>query len=187
MRSIRVLVHSIFFIHVSLLLSGCVDWVDDKSDLVKFIAKAKATPVGDIEPLPEFEPYHSFVYEGAAMREPFVALVPAIIDDSQQDLTEDTSELKPDDNREKEYLETFALDALLMVGTIRKQDGGNLWALIKDKNSEIHRVSVGNFMGLDFGKIVSLDERKIELVEIVTNGRGGWMQRPRSLALSEQE
>jgi len=42
-------------------------------------------------------------------------------------------------------------------------------------------------MGLDFGEIVALDERKIELLEIVTNGRGGWMKRPRSLALDEQE
>ena len=42
-------------------------------------------------------------------------------------------------------------------------------------------------MGLDFGVIKSLDERRIELVEIVTNGRGGWMKRPRNLALDEQE
>ena len=42
-------------------------------------------------------------------------------------------------------------------------------------------------MGLDHGEIVSLDERQINLVEIITNGRGGWMKRTRSLVLNEPE
>lgn len=170
-------------------LTGCVDWVDDKSDLKTFVADAQAAPQGTIPPLPEFKPYRSFIYEGASMREPFVALLPLVaeVDLEEASNDEEANGIKPDETREKDYLETFALDKLTMVGTITEKVNNQLWALILDQNSEIHRVTVGDYMGLDFGVIKSLDERRIELVEIVTNGRGGWMKRPRNLALDEQE
>lgn len=170
-------------------LTGCVDWVDDKSDLKSFVADTQATPQGTIPPLPEFKPYRSFIYEGASMREPFEALLPLVTEVDFEEESEDDAAngIKPDEAREKDYLETFALDKLTMVGTITEKVDNQLWALIRDQNSEIHRVTVGDYMGLDFGVIKSLDERKIELIEIVTNGRGGWMKRPRNLALDEQE
>ena len=109
------------------------------------------------------------------------------VDFEEESEDEAANGIKPDEAREKDYLETFALDKLTMVGTITEKVDNQLWALIRDQNSEIHRVTVGDYMGLDFGVIKSLDERKIELIEIVTNGRGGWMKRPRNLALDEQE
>ena len=167
-------------------LTGCIDWVEDTQDLKRFVSKTQAAPAGTIKPLPEFKPYHSFVYEGASMREPFEPLVPVQADDPVNENLNDES-LKPDLERQKEYLETFAVDQLEMVGTIYKKDEQRLWALIKDSNAEIHRVTAGNHMGLDFGEIISLDEREIVLLEIIKNGRGGWMKRSRSLALKEQE
>lgn len=169
-------------------LTGCfewADWVEGTSDLREFTAKAQATQSSEIEPLPKFKPYHSFVYEGASMREPFQPLMPETV--AVQDVNT-SSEVKPDEEREKEYLESFPLDRLVMVGTITKdKEESNLWALIKDEKAEVHRVTLGDHMGLDFGKIVSLNEQKVELIEIVADGRGGWMERPRSLALVEQE
>ncbi len=173
----------------SLMVTGCVDWVDDTQDLKRFVAEAQNQPKGQIEPLPEFKPYRSFVYEGASMREPFAPLISVVeqpVESNDED-SELVSELTPDENRVKEYLEAFPLDSLSMVGTITMKNGEGLWALVQDQNSELHRVTVGSFMGLDHGEVVSLDERQINLMEIVTNGRGGWMKRPRSLALSEQE
>lgn len=184
--------HIIRFFVLSFLLiplAGCVDWVDDKSDLKAFIADTQAAPQGKIEPLPEFKPYHSFIYEGASLREPFVPLLPFVAELGVEDQSKDhmVNGITPDESREKDYLETFALDELTMVGTITEKVDNQLWALIRDQNSEIHRVTIGDYMGLDFGVIKSLDERNIELVEIVTNGRGGWLKRPRNLALDEQE
>lgn len=169
-------------------LSGCVDWVDGTTDLKQFVVTQNSQSAGQIEPLPEFKPYHSFVYEGASMREPFTPLLPIAIEpDSDEKLvSEEPTRLKPDQKREKEYLESFAVDALVMVGTIELKNG-SLWALVKDSNSELHRVSVGNFMGLDHGEITSIDDRSIRLSEIISNGRGGWMKRPRSIDLLEQE
>lgn len=179
--------NSLILAFASFALTGCVDWVDDKQDLTQFVNKAKAMPAGKIEPLPEFKPYHSFVYEGSAMREPFVELVAVSESEVDDPASPVGGGLQPDLARKKAYLESFAVDQLSMVGTIFKKDDDSLWALVKDSNSEIHRVTLGDYMGLDFGQIVELDEQKIVLSEIVTNGRGGWMKRSRNLVLSEQE
>lgn len=183
----KIMLHRFLLVTLStVFLSGCIDWVDDTSDLKRFVADQNNQPASQIEPLPEFKPYHGFVYEGASMREPFVPLIPIITVQDQEIELEETSKIKPNENREKEYLETFALDALTMVGTIEMK-GGELWALVKDSNAELHRVTVGNFLGLDHGEITSLDERNVHLSEIISNGRGGWLKRPRSIALVEQE
>jgi type IV pilus assembly protein PilP len=169
-------------------LTGCVDWVEDTQDLVSFVNEAKRTPGGRIEPLPEFKPYQSFVYKGASMREPFIALLPEV-QLSEEELSAELAGngLQPDNEREKSYLESFPIDELRMVGTITGREDSRLWALVRDSNAEIHRVAEGDYMGLDFGEITLLNEHGIQLVEIVKNGRGGWMKRSRSIALDEQE
>lgn len=178
-----------FLLLATLLLTGCVDWVEDKDDLVQFVNKSKATPSGSVPPLPEYEPYKSFVYEGASLREPFVALIPYIepIDSESLNPQDEFEGLQPDLERPKEYLESFAIDDLKMVGSVSKKENDSLWALIEDSNGEVHRIGNGAFMGLDFGLVTQIDEEKVVLSEIVTNGRGGWMKRSRNLALSEQE
>ena len=50
----------------------------------------------------------------------------------------------------------------------------------------VHRVKVGDYLGRNHGRIVSVDEAKIDVVEIVPDGEGGWLERPRSLTLKER-
>lgn len=165
------------------LNSGCV-WVDDTTDLRSFVQQTEARPPGKIKPLPEFKPYEAFVYQGASLRDPFQPLVELAQKEEEKG---PVSDVKPDLSRPKTYLETFPIDSLKMVGTISSLDGGNLWALLKDPNGEVHRVTNGDYLGKDFGQIQSVSEQSIELVEIIENGRGGWMKRPRTIALPEKE
>lgn len=169
-----------FLILVPFLLGGCV-WIEDVTDLRSFIAQEKQKKKVQIEPLPEFKPYHSFVYEGASMRSPFKPLAAIISYDSDEEAV--NTGVIPDVEREKEYLETFSLDNLAMVGSINMNGDGSRWALVKDEKGEVHRVSVGDYMGLDYGKVVAVNSDNVELLEIVTNGRGGWMKRPRSVVM----
>jgi len=165
------------------LLSACL-WVEDTADLKEFVAETLARPSGQIEPLPEFKPYESFVYEGSSLRDPFRPLVLA---EEADEIVGDGSNIKPDENRQHEYLESFAIDQLTMVGTITPLGQRGLVALVRDNKGEIHSVTVGDYMGLDNGKVTEVNEQAVKLVEIVSDGRGGWMTRPRNLALSEQE
>ncbi len=165
------------------LTGGCI-WVDDTSDLRTYVQQTQAKPPGKIAPLPEFESYEAFIYQGASLRDPFHPLIELVAEAEDQG---PVSDLKPDTARVKVYLETFPVDGLNMVGTITSLDGGELWALLKDPKGEIHRVSNGDYLGLDYGQVLEVSELGLEFVEIIENGRGGWMKRPRVIALPEKE
>ena len=92
-------------------------------------------------------------------------------------------QLSPDPNRTPEFLESFPLDTLRMVGTLSQ--GEYLWALIRTPDSTIQRVSEGNYMGQNYGKVVQVSDGDIKLTEIVPDGYGGWRERASSVALSE--
>ena len=161
-------------------LTGCV-WVEDTADLRAFVAESSSRPVGDIEPLPEFKPYEAFVYEGSSLRDPFRIMAPEVAH-----IPGEVTDVFPDLNRIKDYLEQYAVDNLNMVGTITSPlNADQFFALVRDPQGEVHRVVLGDYLGLDHGQIIALDERRIELSEIVSNGRGGWMNRPRTIVLPE--
>jgi type IV pilus assembly protein PilP len=50
----------------------------------------------------------------------------------------------------------------------------------------VHRVKVGDYLGRNHGRVVGIDEAKVDVIEIVPDGEGGWLERPRSLALRER-
>ena len=154
----------------ALSLSGCGDGLDE---LRAEIEKAKQRPGGRIEPLPEVVPYESYDYSMGTERSPFL-----------QSLAGETAGgPRPDSQRAREYLEQFPLDTLKMVGTL-KLGGGN-FALIQTKDGLIHRVLPGNHLGQNDGRVMSVSDSRITLVEIIPDGLGGYLERPAALALAD--
>lgn len=162
----------------AVLLGGCSSAND--SDLRQFIQTTKNKPRGAIEPLPPLRTYDAYVYNVTAKRSPFEPPV-----ETKEVVKQGDPQVKPDFSRPKEYLESFGIDALTMVGTLDK--GNKFWALIKDATGGINRVSVGSYLGKNHGRVVETSPTEINLVEIVPDGLGGWLQRPRTLKLSEKE
>ncbi|PID42556.1 MAG: pilus assembly protein PilP [Gammaproteobacteria bacterium] len=150
-------------------------------DLDEFIAEADKKKGGPVEPLPVFEAYEAFTYSAAARRAPFSPPVAIDLEERQQP----ESNVKPDFDRPKELLESFPVTSLKLVGSLKRSDSGPLFALISDDAGGIHRVKEGQYMGKNHGKVVRVNEASINLIEIVTNGHGGWLERPRTLALDE--
>ena len=68
-----------------------------------------------------------------------------------------------------------------MVGTFSKES--SKWALIRDPDRVVHRVSVGNYMGKNHGKVGSIKPNEVTLSEFIPDGTGGWIVRDASLAL----
>ncbi len=151
------------------------------SDIDKFMEATRAKPRGYVEPLPEFKAYEAFSYSASDQRSPFEPPIEVqlTMKDQQQQ-----SDVEPDLDRPKEVLENYDIKTLKMVGTLTGS-GGQMFALISDGEGGVHRVSKGSYMGQNYGRIVSISETRIELIEIVPNGRGGWVERPRSLSLYE--
>ena len=69
-----------------------------------------------------------------------------------------------------------------MVGSVEK--AGVLWALI-DADGGIYRVRRGSYMGKNHGQIVALSDVKVDVVEIVADNAGGWIERPRTIELNK--
>ena len=160
------------------LLVGC-DSGSDFADLQDFMADVKAKPKGAIEPLPKFQAYEAFTYNAAALRSPFQP--PIKIDLVQRE--KGSKEIKPDEARVKQFLEGFNIETFEMVGTLKNETGA--YALVKGAGG-VHRVRTGDYLGRNHGKIMTIDESKIDVMEIVPDGEGGWLERPRTLPLKER-
>ena len=93
------------------------------------------------------------------------------------------SAIRPDSNRSKEALEGYPLDSLSMVGTLGKAPG--MVALVMSPDKVTYRVAVGQYLGQQDGRVTDITETSINLVEIVPDGAGGWVEQPASIALSE--
>lgn len=163
---------------VASLLAGCAS---DQDDLNRYIAEVKARPPSPIEPIPPVRTYTPYDYEGLLGRDPFRQSTSEGSDDVASTAT--GTGPRPDLERPREFLEQFELDTLEMVGVFSKQ--ANDWALIKDPEGVIHRVSVGNYMGKNYGRVLSIQPTQVELSEFISNGAGGWLVREAEMALED--
>jgi len=160
-------------------LSGCTG---DLRDLEQFVQETQQKHSGSVAPLPQFEPYQNFEYERTALRDPF-ASKPGVVDQPATVAT-NTGGLQPDQNRRREPLEFFPLDTLSMVGVL--EQNAITWGLIQAPDTTIHRVLEGNYAGENFGQITRITEERVNILEIVPDGLGAWVEREASLVLGEQ-
>ena len=167
----------------SLALQACISY--DIGDLEEQVSEVLQRPGGRIEPLPEIKPYESYAYESGQenAKDPFLSLFAKPQDEAAvgSGLTAEMEREIKDRNREE--LEQFELDSLKMVGTL--EDSEDYWGIILDPDKVIHRIKVGNYIGLNVGKVTNIFENRIELREIVQNSQGRWEEREAALALDE--
>jgi type IV pilus assembly protein PilP len=154
---------------------------NNTEDLRAYVESVKSRQHPSVDPLPEFAPYETHLYEAFNDRDPFTP--PVVSTPKSQVAQAPGNGVSPDFNRAREPLESEPLDSLRMVGTLERS--GTSWALVRMSDSTIHRVKPGNYLGQNHGKIVSITESEVELTEIVPDGLGGWMERQAALALSE--
>jgi len=144
-------------------------------ELQRFVDDTKKEPGGRVEPLPEIKPYETFVYAASDLRSPFLPSSPGS--------GAGINGVRPDQKRNREFLEQYSLDTLKMVGTLRL--GGSMFGLVQTKDGLVHRVTTGNHIGTAEGKITEITPSKISVIEIVPDSLGGYMERPAALALNE--
>jgi type IV pilus assembly protein PilP len=157
---------------VGLLLAGCTP---STKELEAWVAEVKARPAPPLDPLPVMKQFETFEYAAQGLRDPFSAPVP----------DKDTGNGKgPDPNRRKEALEAYPLDSLDMVGTIGS--GTGLVGLVMAPDKVTYRVRTGNYLGQNDGRITGVYEDRIEIVELVPDGAGGWLERQAKIVLEEK-
>jgi len=158
-----------------LSLSACSEQSDD---VVAFVEKVKNTAAGQIKSLPQAKPVNVEQYTAEALRSPFDQSVVKEENVEQPEAAEETSSIKqqprPDLNRTRYFLEKYPLKNFIMVGTLKKQN--TTWGLVEDETGLVHVIKVGDYIGQNSGKVKSISENAIYLVETVPDGVGGWMQ-----------
>ena len=153
---------------------GITSTPGEAPNLEKWAAEVKARPAPPLDPLPVMQQFETFEYAAQSLRDPF----------SDAWSNADSGGLRPDPNRRKETLEQYPLDSLDMVGTIGK--GGALVALVMAPDKVTYKVRPGAYLGQSDGRITGVHEDRIELVELVPDGAGGWLERPAAIALEDQ-
>ena len=151
----------------------------DNDDLDQYINEVKARPGGRIEPLPEITPYEVFTYvaDAEGIRSPFVPDTPQVATSGAG------GGIRPIADRSREFLEGFPLDTLRMVGTLNI--GETMYGLVQTSDGLIHRVVPGNYMGQNDGRINEITDSEIGLIEIISDGIGGYIERDAAISLSD--
>jgi type IV pilus assembly protein PilP len=137
----------------------------------------QARPAPPVEGLPSITQVAPFAYQANDMRSPFDP--PVVL--KRVERPEGGVQVQPDMNRVRQFLEQFPIASLSMVGTLAQ--GERMFALIRDANGNVHRVARGDYLGTDHGQVQRVAENAIELIEIVPDGAGGWVERARTVEL----
>jgi type IV pilus assembly protein PilP len=161
----------------ALLLAACGG--EEFQDLRDFVQNAGADMRGKIEPPPDIKPYEPFTYEnGAGLPDPFKPRKSDARKSGGLGLNQ------PNLDRPKEELEDFPLESLSMVGYLFQKNVGH--ALIRSAEGRIYRVKAGNYVGQDFGQIISVTETEVKIKEMVQDSAGDWSERESTLQLVEK-
>lgn len=158
------------------LLAGCGG--EEFQDLRDFVNNAGADMRGKVEPPPDIKPYEPFAYDNStSLPDPFRP--------RKQDARSSNraGQNQPDLDRPKEELEDYPLESLKMVGYLYQRNVGH--AVIRSSEGKIYRVKAGNYIGLNFGQILSVSETEVKIKEMVQDSAGDWTERESSLQLVE--
>ncbi len=150
-------------------------------DLEQWVAETLRTPGAEIDPIPPVTTPEIVSYVAFDLRDPFQRRV-ARAEEPVEEVAAGAA-LRPDPDRRREFLENFPLDTLRMVGTLEIE--GTNFALVRDNDNVVHRVSEGNHMGSNHGRVVRVGRDRVELVELIEDPRGGWMERRAQVVMAE--
>lgn len=159
-----------------LLIKGCQVQTDD---LQQFVDETQQTTQVSIEPYPEFTAHPPFIYAAQDQRSPFNRPKNLVL----QPISRPQSNcLQPDTSRDKEALERYGIDALKVTGFFTSKN--KPWVLFIANDGSLHKATIGNHLGLFFGKITAIDNNIITITELLPDGAGCWQQKQTTLSMS---
>ncbi len=157
----------------ALLLIFTTGCSSENDDLEAWMSQIKNQEPAPLDALPSLKSPKIVSYTSSGDRNPFTIELPKI---------EAGSTVSPNPERIKEPLEAFTLPSLKLVGWIENKGAGKE-SLIKDPNGIVHRVRVGQHLGQQEGRVVSMSETEVVLMELHSNSVGGWEEREVKIVL----
>lgn len=153
-----------------------------QEDLQRWMAEERAQVKPSVPRITEPKKFTPQAYTEASSFEPFnmLKLTQALRRESNQPSTSEL--IAPELARRKESLEAFPLDSMAMVGSMNRN--GQPVALVR-VDKLLYKVRVGEYLGLNYGRITRINETEVALREIVQDAAGEWIERVATLQLQE--
>jgi len=170
------------FILLSITLGGCGSSKED--DVRAWMVQERNQTKPHVSPIQAPKQFIPEPYSNASAVEPFsnLKLTQALKRDSSQSASNGAL-VAPELARRKEALEAFPLDSMALVGSIIK--AGQPVALVR-VDKLLYQVKMGNYLGLNFGRVTKINETEVTLREIVQDAVGEWIERIATLQLQER-
>ena len=167
---------------VVLIAAGLSACDSDQEDLPRWMAEQRAQVKPSVPRITEPKKFTPQTYTEASSFEPFnmLKLTQALRRESNQPSTSEL--IAPELARRKEALEAFPLDSMAMVGSMNRN--GQPVALVR-VDKLLYKVRVGEYLGLNYGRITRINETEVGLREIVQDAAGEWIERVATLQLQE--
>ena len=161
-----------------LTAAAVVSCAGEPDDLAAYLEEVKARPGVPPGALPQIPRPGEFRYEAGERPSPFAPVAPG-----GEDTRRPGAEPAPDLAREPEFLERYSLEALRMVGSLRQES--ELYGLMQTPDGLVHRLATGDYLGRNHGRVIRISEEEVQLVELVADGNGGYLQRPAAISLAD--
>lgn len=160
-----------------LLLAGCSPELQEIEGWMEEV-RAQARPVTrKIQQPKEFKAFRYDIIEATG---PFSPEKLAILQDPMQ--VRARGGLAPDLSRRRELLESFPIEQIEMVGSLRMD---KTHAALLRVEKTVYTAQVGNYAGQNYGLITQIDETALTLRELVQDATGEWVARETSIKLQE--
>ena len=157
-----------------LLLCGALAGCDQPQDDLDAFLKNPGVGAKKIEKVPTTKAFPGVRYFRNQVRDPFIANL---------SLGTPNAAAPPVRDEDREPLEQFPLDNLSMTGMVNID--GRTYALIRDPESQVHRVAVGQRLGQNYGKVIQISRAGVQLEELVQDGVGAWAKVPATIPYQE--
>lgn len=150
---------------------------EEHSDLQSWMQEQRAAAKLNIKPAEKPEPTKPVIYITPQLSGPhaFSAL-------KMRSAAQNAN--APDMNRAKELLENYSLENLKFVGSIGTTN--NLSGLI-EVDGHIYTVKAGNYIGQNYGRISKVTPDGLEIIEVVEDADGNWVNRPTTLTATVEQ
>lgn len=162
------------------LLAGCSD--SDVAEVNTWMDGVKKSTKVNVEPISEPKTFIPFAYGVRDEVDPFDPN--KLLAELARAAASGHNPLRPDMERRREFLETFPIDTMKMVGTMNK--GGVSYGLIQIDRA-VYQVKVGQRLGQNFGMVTGVAEAAISIKETVQDAGGEWVERASKLELQESK
>lgn len=168
---------------VLLALAGCEQ--GSHQELQQWMSEVQRNTKVHVDPVETPKKFSPFVYEATELVDPFHPDKLEVVYAKRKSASSSDSGIKaPDMNRRREVLESYPLDTIKMVGTLKNQ--GSTFAVLQI-NENVHHAKVGNYIGMNFGVVTQITEAEIAIKEVIQDASGEWVERDVKLELQEAQ